>query len=610
VLPAAAPLKPMPSSARANSGTSSGNVALWVWLGVGGAAGSLIATIAVVGVLFWRDAVVAVAPPSDGPATGTSRSPPAAQDPTRPATPVTLTAPFTWEAQADPPQQLLTWPAQPAIDIPIPRSRGQVVFSATPSPFMVLGMNVSGGESVTVWDLAKQQQAGALQEPVQGGDPIALSPDGQYLAVRVSDSQHHSKLHLLSFRTGKLVRELECDDAKVRLQSLHFSAPNRLVTQVLGPIRRGARCAISVWDVASGNRVCDIPVDATYPRDRVAISPGGRYLATMTADKLLAFDLSAGGLAGKLATKDLLGERLGALLGISFSPDGRQLGIVLGATNSRLVLLDFCTGQIADQIELAGRPPLSSAYRGRAVEWLGEKGWCLFGSTLVDRATRRAVWHLDLPTTERPLSRHTLPDGWIAATGPFVNRRLRFVPIPWDKIQASLAAQASNEAALLRPGMSVTIELTIEKLRFSDTEADTKKKLAGVLQERFQADGISVGDNQPLILKVSYSESAGETLPERRGIAGPPTGRTVHATNVKLKLTLAARNGGQVVWEQDVAVTPHVATAIDKDAVDAHMHDAILQQVLSRVSLLPIPYFVPQDKSLSHLPGATKPSGS
>ena len=279
---------------------------------------------------------------------------------------------------------------------------------------------------------------------------------------------------------------------------------------------------------------------------------------------------------------------------MSFSPDGRQLAVVMGSTNSQVVLFDFAAGTVADQLELAGKPPTSSAYRGAAVEWLDDKGWCLFGGTIIDRATRRAVWNLVLPITDSLTPRRTLPTGWIAATGPYASKRMKFTPIPWDKIQAGLAALAGDEAAPLKPGQAVSLDLTADQLRFG-TATDTTTKLAEIFQERFHGDGITVADNQPIVLKVTYSESAGETLVERQGFVGPATGRTVQATKVDVKMVLAASASGTVVWQHDLTYNPHAVTVMGKDATDANVHDAILRQLLYQLSFAPIPYFVPKD---------------
>lgn len=630
----AAPL-PAKSYAPPSRGGSSGNVLLWVLLGVGGGL-ALLAVLVVAGVLLLvgRKTATAVAPPAPAPAVapaapvgpGTPAVPapvpgpaPAAPQPvTPPATPgipPTTPAPATpaaptanadtvrWEAQADPPKEPLAWPDQPNLDIPFPAGK-DLLYSATPSPFAVVGLNISGGDGVQLWDLVKGQKGGELQASVKDGKIVAVSPDGQYLAAGAADRQHYGKLKLFSFRTGVAVREVECAEPKTHLQTLDFISPTRVVTQAFGSPGKGYRYAISVWDVTTGTQVCEIPAESNYQKGKLDISPGGRYLATMDNDTLLAFDLQAGRLAGKLSLKPALGDSLGALFGMSFAPDGRQLGIVLGSTNSRVVFFDFAAGKVADQIELAGKPPTSSAYKGAAVEWLGDKGWCLFGGTIIDRATRRVVWNLDLPLTDRLTARRTLPGGWIATTGPWRNKRIKFIPLSWDKIQTGLAALAGDATALLKPGQSVSLELTVDKLRFG-TPDETKTKLAEIFQERFKADGITVADNQPLVLKVTYGESAGETLVERQGIMGPATGRTVQATKVDVKLVLTPRAGGQAVWQHDLAYDPHAVTVRGKEATDAAVHDAILRQLLYQLSFAPIPYYVPQDKSLSPLPGVT-----
>jgi hypothetical protein len=590
------------------TGSLSGHVVLWVLLAVGGGIGLLVMFVVVGGFLWFaasRKAAVAPPVPPTFPATQAPAPQPVAPAADRLVTPAVSADAVPWEVQADPPRQPLVWPDQPNVDIPIRAGKDRVLFPATPSPFVVVGMNISGGDGVQVWDLVQQQKAGELLEPVKDGNIAAVSPDGQFLAVKAADPKHYGKLQLLSFRTGRTVREIECEDPKVHLQTLDFLSPTLVVTQAFGATDQGYRYAISVWDVTAGNRLADMPTDSTYQKGKMAISPGGRYLATVAGDKLLAYDLQAGRLAGRLALKPLLGDRLGALFGMSFSPDGRQLAVVMGSTNSQVVLFDFAAGTVADQLELAGKPPTSSAYRGAAVEWLDDKGWCLFGGTIIDRATRRAVWNLVLPITDSLTPRRTLPTGWIAATGPYASKRMKFTPIPWDKIQAGLAALAGDEAALLKPGQAVSLDLTADQLRFG-TATDTTTKLAEIFQERFHGDGITVADNQPIVLKVTYSESAGETLVERQGFVGPVTGRTVQATKVDVKMVLVASASGTVVWQHDLTYNPHAVTVMGKDATDANVHDAILRQLLYQLSFAPIPYFVPKDPALGPLPGTTK----
>jgi hypothetical protein len=291
---------------------------------------------------------------------------------------------------------------------------------------------------------------------------------------------------------------------------------------------------------------------------------------------------------------------------MSFSPDGTQLGVVYSDTNSQVVFLDVATGKTVDTVALAGKPPTASAYAGESVEWIGERGWCLFGGSVIDRATRRVVWNLDLPITTRLSPRLTLPGGWITETASQRAKKLRFVALPSDEIQASLTALAGSAPAHLRPGGSVSLRINVGKLRHG-TADETKQRLAEIFAERFRADEITVAEDQPLVLNVDYSESEGRTLYERQGISGPATGRSVQATKVHLKLSLVTKTGAKPFFTDEIEHDPYGVTVIgQKEANEATVRDSIFKQLLFKLSESPIPYFVPREPGLPALPGKTE----
>ena len=430
------------------------------------------------------------------------------------------------------------------VNVPVPYGGDTVLYPATPSPFAVIGLNITGGKDVQLWNLLTQKKAGRLQDAVESGNPVALSSDGRYMALKSRDSKRPTTLELWSFQAGKKEREIECDEAKLRLDMFEFLGPSRLVTYTSGFAAQGVRHCLRFWDAATGNQLHELVLSDSLRRENTAVSSGGRYLAVMGGrDQLAMYDSTTGKLAGELAVGDSLGAATGVFQGMSFSPDGKQLGMVYAGTNTRLVLMDMASGTIADTVELAGKSPLASAYGGATVEWLGDKAWCLFGGTIVDRTTRRVVWNLSLPILDRLTARRTLAGGWIASTTGAQNRKtVRFIPIPWQKIDASLAAMQEDAAPHLKPGMSVSLNIRVDKLRFGDP-GETATKLADLFRQRFEGDTIAVADDQPIVLNVLYGESAGETLVERQGISGPATGRTVQATNVNVKMELKKRDG-------------------------------------------------------------------
>jgi len=511
-----------------------------------------------------------------------------------------------WQVQADGPANPPAWPERTDLSIPVPPQGDRVIYPSTPSPFVALGLKISGGDDVQVWNLLTGQRAGQIQGAVEGGSEFALSPDGSHLAVESRDPKHHSKIAIWSFKTGKLVREIECDDARIHLQTFRFAGPDRLFVHTNGFTGKRTAHRLRVFGTADGKRLSEIELDTNYSKDRFAVSPGGRYVAALASDNELSVcDVIDGKLVGQLEVKQFLENRTGAFRGMSYSPDGKQLGIVYSSTNSLLLLLDMKKGTPADQVEIAGKPPMASAYRGAAVEWLGAKGWCLFGGSVVDRDTRRVVWNLELPIVDRLTARHTLLGGWIAQAGPYGHKTLQFVPIPWPQIEAGLSAIQGNSPARLKPGGSVSLDFDIGQLRFG-TKEDTTARLSEIYEERFRADDIAIADGQPIVLKVRYSESEGETMYERKGIMGPKTGRTVQATNAQIAMTLATRDGSQTFWTHEIAYDPRSVTVRVREANEANVRDSIFRQFLFQLSETPIPYFVPQDAEASQLPGVTK----
>jgi len=291
---------------------------------------------------------------------------------------------------------------------------------------------------------------------------------------------------------------------------------------------------------------------------------------------------------------------------MSYSHDGVQLGIVYSDTNSRVVFLDMTRGGIADKVDFAGKPPTASAYTGEAVEWLGDQGWCLFGGTVIDRKTRRVIWNLDLPITLRLCQRVTLPSGWLTQTGPYAQKKIKFVPFPAAEVKASLAALEGQASAHLRPGASVSLDISVGEL-LHGTVDDTRERLAGIFAERFQADEITIADGQAMTLKVQYNESKGHVLAEREGFSGPKTGRTVQATNSTIDMNLTTSDGSKAFFTHTIDYEPqHVTMFNTKEVNESTVRDRTFSHLLYRLSAAPIPYFVPTAEGMTQLPGVTK----
>jgi WD40 repeat protein len=601
-LPATRTLAPPASAARSSS----------PYLAIGAAA--VIAATALLGLLLagiWtfssRRAVQQTAPPGNQSVAGqpTNTSSPAASSTTAPPAPPAPPS-TAWQSVADPPAQPITWPADMEISLPLPRGARDIVLPATPSPYVATGLTFTGGKYIARCNLLTGKQDATLQEEVANASGrFAISADGKYFAAQAKAPGNNALLRIWSFDTGKLHRDIQCDDAAYSLKDFDFAAPQRLVTITEKSAGDKTGRKLRVWDVSTGQQLQDIAVNEPFGPNHRAISPGGRYFAAAWNNGgLTIFDLQTAGEPTKLDLKEIVPFTLGSVSGVSFSPDARQLAVVAGLDSTHVFFLDLQTGALSDQFELAGKPPISSAYKGAAVEWLGGKGWCLFGGSVVDRATRRIVWNLEVPIGNSAAPRRTAPTGWIASDARRSNQRLAFVPIPWSTIDTLVAGLSSGAPAPLRPGAKISLKVQASDLRFGTPE-DTEKRLTEVFKKRFQTDGIELADGQPIVLNVRYRETEGGTLVERNSSSGSTSGRSIQSTKSIVAMEMTFANSGKPIWSHEINYEPRIASMRGKEVSDAAARDATFSQLLYSIRSVPIPYYVTPDGS-GVLPGTTK----
>src|SRR5262245_56015108 len=135
--------------------------------------------------------------------------------------------------------------------------------------------------------------------------------------------------------------------------AVEFAGPTRLVTVTYG---RGVVRHLRVWDVPTGRLLHNFDINDFLQRSQLAISPGGRCLAAYgRGDTVWFFDLQQGKVAAQLPVAAQLTQSPGTCHGITFSPDGRQLAVVVGSTSTLVAFFDLKTGELADQIALVGR---------------------------------------------------------------------------------------------------------------------------------------------------------------------------------------------------------------------------------------------------------------
>jgi hypothetical protein len=588
---------------KTSGSTKSSGVHPAVWGAVGG---GVLLLVIIAGVGVW--AVASSAKSTDPAPTTIAEKPstiaaPISSDASGVATTFKEAKPV-WAASLDAPKAAIEWPTAMESKIPTPPPTAQIIYPATPSPYAVYGLTVVGGDAKLL-NLTTAKDVGAIKEKIEFGSLCTLSPDGQLFAIRQGKPGAPSgEVNLFSFKTGAGVKRFSCDEPQMLIQEIVFSRPDRLVTLTSGMRGAGRLVSIRVWSMPDAKLLHEFQPQFGFSRKQFAISPGGRYMVASEGNRLYSLDLDAGTIVGNQSIQEASPKSEGIVTGISFSPDGRQFGVVQSKTNTVLELFDATNGKLVDAIELAGKPPLASGYRGEPIEWLGDKGWSLFGSTIIERKSRRVVWNLQPLPVDLLTERITLPTGWIVHSGPFNQKSLQFVPIPWKAIDASLAAIDSASDALLRPGQSVSLQLNIGNLQHGNVE-DTKARLEKLFSERLLADKIEVKDDQPVSLKIEYSESKGEMLTERESISGPATGRKFQSTDVDMIMTLGMSDGSKVFWTDKDKYAPRLVTVTQAEVNEAVIRDSVFRQLLFSLSAKPIPFFIPNDSDQAVLPGTT-----
>lgn len=396
---------------------------------------------------------------------GAPAQPPASTDPTgsaaagkqdtRSAEPPRAVAGQTgWQVAPDPFPPAWSLPAGQALSVALPPrfANDDVLLSVNRSPFVLLTVEKPEPER-QLWDLRKGAPAGRIRADLSGMTKLAVSPDGQLLAV--SSVQALGKLDLWSFQTGKRVRQIDLGAPYASIQGLDFAGNERLVGAL--PAEKG----FVIWDVRNGGQMARIEVYPVPLQTGYALSPGGHYLAAGLRDRIQFFDLRNGVVAGTLATPTTADGRPTAVQTMDFSADGQEFA-VLGQRGLQQLLCCWSLqdGQVVAEHPLDRKfripPVLATAGRTVTIDWLPPaRGWLVGGQWLVDRTTGQPV-PISADTAApvlAPLRRVLDEHRMLVVSSTPSARQLAVVPIPWDAIaeRQKLAAEPPAPAPAAAP---------------------------------------------------------------------------------------------------------------------------------------------------------------
>ena len=340
-----------------------------------------------------------------------------------------------WSAKVDPPAQPVPAPTNKSFAIPFPGNfgnGGQVTYPAVPSPFVAVGKNFFDNDVRQVWDLGAKKQVGAVKGPLGWDDKtVALSGDG---ALIVGKTQR-KMIEVRATKTGKIAQTFDADSPFVDF--IEFAGSKRVIYGHLNDRR------LTVGDVATGDKVCELRLGDGVPAEGIAISPGGAYLvaASNRQGQVDVFDVGTGQVVAEVPTPRNNGSAIHNA-GLAFAHDGTELaGLFEYFGAFHLVIWDAATGRMMDHFELGKTIQKPTFYKDHGVDWFPDKSALLvMGYAVVDRQAGKKVWNLPFDDKNLKVSpRHFLDADHAVVVSHSPGMALRTAEIPRDKIAAASA---------------------------------------------------------------------------------------------------------------------------------------------------------------------------
>ncbi len=370
--------------------------------------------------------------------------------------PTPLSAPLVWQVKPDPPAETGSKGQTSGIrltkaPIQLPGLQ-RALCPTTPSLFVAVGAGIGAGAGVQLFNLQTMKAGKRLTIPSGLVDPLALSPDGVFIAGRAGPAAgvKNAIIDVLSFNTGKRVQALTLPEGRrAGIELIDFTRTGQLVVMKSDLGRRN----VQVWDVEKAEVLREWIGPSSYQPNSAALSPNRKYLTAGDKDKLWIYDLDAGHVA---AAHDLGGTGQQSLkydcFGLAFSPDGAELaGVFEAPLKSRLICWDIAKGEVlADHIF---DKRLNWNYQGPPVEWLPDRtAILLYGRFLIEHQTGRLVY--EVPGMEPGSNRQIRvlgADRILETDHGFQGVALQILPLPVEQVQAAIETTRKAWDALKLP---------------------------------------------------------------------------------------------------------------------------------------------------------------
>jgi hypothetical protein len=311
------------------------------------------------------------------------------------------------------------------------------------------------GDQIECWSLNPLKKTAEAQFQHERGahDRYIVSPDGEYL-VRVVNWPR-LMAQVWSFTSQTVAATLDLKSANGTPELLAFVGP----TQFLIQWQHGQSYAMEWLDVKTGQHLPRgsgmLPALPDRNLGGYAISPDGKLVAMPTrADvgQMVLFDPTRGAVVGRrLPINDIDPRYPNQPAGVAFSPDGKKLAVLFERNGNGLLLCwDIPSGKLIAEYTYPGGYGFTAqgrhAHAGRAIEWIGNDAWLLWGQGIFDTATGRLLGEPGLPdvTDQHLINPNTVLLTYPAAPGanhqPGAAQRLAVMHLDLPKLAEAKAA--------------------------------------------------------------------------------------------------------------------------------------------------------------------------